>query len=156
MAAKKKGVYLTGKKNDKRAQGRTCVYCGKQMITDKAPFYVKVKTREFPVCSAECQKGTEAYLANDRKYKLPFYLCLMVCAVMVLIGAFMGENPYFLYPALMIGGFGVAVFPYPISNFETFFSSPIKRTTLITRVIGIGFLLLGAFFLANTVFSLGL
>ena len=146
---KKQGYYINSNKHTdtKHAYGRKCVYCGRELANEKAKFYAHVHTREFPVCSEECKGKTEEYVAKDKKFKWFFYMGLIICAVVILIGALLGGKPQIVYPGITIGGLAIFFFPYPISSFETFLGTSIKRVTGITKTLGLVFILIGIFFL---------
>lgn len=123
---------------DDRAPGENCVYCGKAVDMEDRLYTPPIPTRRFPVCSEACRSATERYVRADKRHKTILYLVLLVCAVVILVTALTGRQtglPYYI--TILLAGTGFAAFPYPITSFETFQSCPIKRVTLLCRVLGI-------------------
>ena len=49
-----------------------CVYCGGDL--PEKPTKVKVRTRSFEVCCADCAAKTEQYIKLDKRFKTALYL----------------------------------------------------------------------------------
>jgi|GEM_PF-322460 len=126
--------------------GDRCVCCGKVLSPEFSALHMTVRTRSFPVCSKECREEAEEYVRRDRRGKTFLYLLLFLASVSILIGSVVHDSSLFLYPAVCAAGVGLIVFPYPITSFETFFSCPIRRTTLVCRILGGVLVALGIFF----------
>ena len=125
-----------------------CIYCGKNLLNvpEDERLYEKAITRYFPVCSDTCAKGVAKYVSDDKKHKTHFYWLLIICALLTTVGAI--ENiPIVAFIGVTIFGIAFTFLPYPITAFETFTNSPIKRTLMIIRIIGIIILCAGLFFL---------
>ena len=130
------------------ADSDKCIYCGKNIldVPKDELLYAKAIRRYFPVCSETCANGVAKYVSDDKKHKIHFYWLLIICALLTTVGAF--ENiPIAAFVGVLIFGIAFLFFPYPITAFETFTNSPIKRTLMIIRIIGIIILLAGLFFL---------
>ncbi len=122
------------------ATGDRCVYCGKHLPAGERIYTPVIRTRRFPVCSEGCQTAVEKYVRADKRHKIGLYLTLLVCAVVILIAALNGQQSGIFYNiAILLAGIGFVLFPYPITSFETFQSCPVKKVTLICRVIGMAF-----------------
>lgn len=130
------------------ARGDKCVCCGLPVRSEKPPFLVDVKTRRFPVCSEACVAHTKAFVEKDQRFKRFFYYGLVICALLILIGSAANESPYLIFSGVCVAGLTMILFPYPVSYFNSFFACPIRRVTLLTRLIGVAITALGAFFLA--------
>lgn len=128
------------------APGDRCVCCGKALSAESPALYVTARTRSFPVCSGACREEAEEYVRRDRKNKVFLYLLLFLASVAILIGSVVHDPSFFLYPAVCVAGLGLILFPYPITSFETFFSCPMRRVTLVCRVLGGVLVALGIFF----------
>lgn len=130
------------------APGDRCVYCGKPLGPESPALFVTVRTRSFPVCSAECRERADEYVRGDRKNKKFLYLVLFVCAVAILVGSIVRNSFLLLDPAVCLAGLGLILFPYPITSFETFSGCPMRRVTLVCRVLGVILIALGIIFFA--------
>lgn len=135
---------------DDLAHWDRCVYCGKPVDPDQPPYTASGPTRRFPVCSQDCQRGAEAYIRADRRYKKVLYLVLAVCAILVLGATIFSAGNLVMCLPILPAGVGFLLFPYPISTFETFQSCPIRRVTLLCRILGGALIVLFAvFFIAS-------
>lgn len=121
---------------DDYARGDRCVYCGKKVDPDAPPCTAAAHLRRFPVCGEPCRDAAEAYVRADHRYKTWFYLLLFACALVILVSALLGQEGLVMYLAVCAAGAGFALMPYPISSFETFQSTPIRRVILFCRVFG--------------------
>lgn len=121
-----------------------CVYCGKNLALEN--IFAKAHTREFGVCSNNCKSKTEDYVQKDKKYKLSMFLLILLGGLgfmaSILFGN--GENNMMLaYLGQILAGIAFLLFPYPIVSFETFFTTPIKKIIVISKVVGIFFIVWG-------------
>lgn len=124
-----------------------CVYCGKKI--EEGKYKAKAITREFPVCSEECAGKTERYVAQDKKYKIVLYVIIFICAVGILLNVLANRGMQLIYAVQILAGLGFLLFPYPVSSFESFYSCSISKVKLISRIIGLFFILWGTFLLVN-------
>ena len=53
-----------------------CVYCGGDL--PEKPTKVKVCTRSFEVCCADCAAKTEQYIKLDKRFKTALYLLSLI------------------------------------------------------------------------------
>jgi len=121
-----------------------CIYCGGELpqIAVKA----KAHTRYYDVCSNECGDKLHIYIEKDKKYKLPMFLIIFVGGAGFLISALFGQGDKamsFAYIGQILAGFAFLLLPFPILFFETFHSVAIKKVTLISRIIGVFFIIWG-------------
>lgn len=130
-------------------QGEFCVYCGKWIMSPEAPFYANINTRVAPCCCSECRDKTEKYVEQDKTYKIVLYAIMFIAALGVFTGALFSQNPRVVYPCVCGVGLAMLFFPYPITSFETFLRSPIRKVTAMTRIIGAVILAAGLFFFVN-------
>ena len=128
-------------------EGDFCYYCGKWIVSDKAPQYAVIKTRVAPCCCTACKEKTEKYVERDKNYKIVLYAAMFFAALAVFGGALFSENPMVVYPAVTLVGVAMIAFPYPITSFETFSKNPIKKVTMLTRILGGIIACVGLFFL---------
>ena len=130
------------------AKGDQCIYCGKKLkdIDEDDKLYAKAIKRYFPVCSEECEKEVTKYVENDKKHKKHFYIMFTVCAFTTLIGVLI-NRPIVSFIGVIIGGLSMALFPYPITSFETFVNNSIKSTTRIVLIVGGIITIVGLYFL---------
>lgn len=133
------------------ARGDKCVCCGLPVYAEDPPFLVPIHTRRYPVCSEKCAEHTTRYVAQDQKFKRFFYYGLVICAMLILIGSIANESPYLIFSGVCVAGLDMILFPYPVSYFNSFFSCPIRRVTLLTRLIGVVLTALGIFFLVANI-----
>lgn len=122
-----------------------CVYCGNQL--PEKPLTVKVKETDFEVCSQTCQQASEKYLARDKKLKMVLYLVVFAAAIVIILTAIAEGSMVGANIAQIAVGLAFIVLPYPISNFTTFKSCPVRTTVLITRIVGAVLLVSGVVFL---------
>lgn len=125
-----------------------CVYCGNKL--EYKTYWARAVTRNFKVCCPDCKKKMERYVEKDKKYKTLMYLMIFFAGVLYLISYTFGKGAVKYIPgyiAQLICGVAFVVFPYPIISFETFYRIPIKKTLIISRVVGVLFLISGTFFL---------
>ena len=74
-----------------------CVYCGGDL--PEKPTKVKVRTRSFEVCCADCAAKTEQYIKLDKRFKTALYLLVFLGGIGFVISAFFGGDS----PLRMIG-----------------------------------------------------
>lgn len=114
-----------------------CVYCGKGIT--QQPIKAMANTRKFSVCSEQCKDRMETYIKQDKKYKLIMYMMIFVGGCGFLISALFGKGSQGMlvaYLGQILAGVAFLLFPYPIISFETFFSVPIKKVTMISKILG--------------------
>ena len=130
--------------------GDKCVYCGRHLDGSPAEhLYARATTRSFPVCDEACAAGVEAYVRADKRFKPFLYIALAACAVLVLFSALAGHEGFLLHIAIIVAGVAFALFPYPITSFETFQSCSIKTVTRAFRILGVVLVAAGALFLVT-------
>lgn len=115
-----------------------CVYCGKEIKEDGMK--AMAATREFPVCSEQCEQGMKEYVKKDRKYKLKMYVMIMIGGCGFLISALFGKGTNGMlvaYLGQILAGIAFLIFPYPIISFETFEATSIRTVTIISKVVGL-------------------
>ena len=94
-----------------------CVYCGGDL--PEKPTKVKVRTRSFEVCCADCAEKTEQYIKLDKRFKTALYLLVFLGGIGFVISAFFGGDS----PLRMIGA--------------SFHAMSIRGVTRLTRMIGL-------------------
>ena len=125
----------------------SCVYCGKKIPANPSPFSVHVVTRSHPVCSLECRQGVEEFVRKDKKNKKFMYYFLVLAALLILVGSLIFlKSMKLLGPGIAAAGCRMFFFPYPVNYFDNFYGCCIKKTTVISRVIGAVLMALGVFF----------
>ena len=62
-----------------------CVYCGGDL--PEKPTKVKVRTRSFEVCCADCAAKTEQYIKLDKRFKTALYLLVFLGGIGFVISA---------------------------------------------------------------------
>ena len=67
-----------------------CVYCGGDL--PEKPTKVKVRTRSFEVCCADCAEKTEQYIKLDKRFKTALYLLVFLGGIGFVISAFFGGD----------------------------------------------------------------
>ena len=72
-----------------------CVYCGGDL--PEKPTKVKVRTRSFDVCCADCAAKTEQYIKLDKRFKTALYLLVFLGGIGFVISAFFGGLPTATY-----------------------------------------------------------
>lgn len=112
-----------------------CVYCGRDLPEN--PPTIKVKETDFEVCGEACKQAGEKYLARDKKLKLPLYLIILAAAVVIILTAVTRASMVGANVMQIVVGLAFILLPYPIANFTTFQSVPVRRVVLITRIIGV-------------------
>ena len=99
-----------------------CVYCGGDL--PEKPTKVKVCTRSFEVCCADCAAKTEQYTKLDKRFKTALYLLVFLGGIGFVISAFFGgDSPLRMigaYAGQLIAGLAFIAFPYPVTSFESF------------------------------------
>ena len=133
---------------DDLAHWDCCAYCGSPVDPDAPPFTISGATRRFPVCGEDCRRAGQRYIQADRRYKRVLYLVLAVCAILVLGATLFSAGPLVMCLPILPAGVAFLLFPYPISTFETFQSCPIRRVTLLCRILGAVLIVLFAVFAA--------
>lgn len=126
----------------------TCVYCGTSL--EGEAYHVQVKSTDYEVCSAECKAAGEKYLERDKRFKLPLFLVIAAAAVAIILAALSEKNTTGAYIMQILVGLAFVALPYPVMNFSTFKNCSIKRTTLITRIIGAFLAVFGAIVLLGS------
>ena len=116
-----------------------CVYCGGDL--PEKPTKVKVCTRSFEVCCADCAAKTEQYIKLDKRFKTALYLLVFLGGIGFVISAFFGgDSPLRMigaYAGQLIAGLAFIAFPYPVTSFESFHAMSIRGVTRLTRMIGL-------------------
>ena len=107
-----------------------CVYCGGDL--PEKPTKVKVRTRSFEVCCADCAAKTEQYIKLDKRFKTALYLLVFLGGIGFVISAFFGA-----YAGQLVAGLAFIAFPYPVTSFESFHAMSIRGVTRLTRMIGL-------------------
>ena len=108
-----------------------CVYCGGDL--PEKPTKVKVRTRSFEVCCADCAAKTEQYIKLDKRFKTALYLLVFLGGIGFVISAFFGGA----YAGQLVAGLAFIAFPYPVTSFESFHAMSIRGVTRLTRMIGL-------------------
>lgn len=114
-----------------------CVYCGKTL--PEKPYKAKAHTRSFSVCSEDCRVRTEAYVARDKRFKLAMYLLIFLGGLGFLGSAVFGKGTHAMlgaYIGQIVAGAAFLLLPYPITSFETFHVTSIRKVTRLSRAIG--------------------
>ena len=97
-----------------------CVYCGGDL--PEKPTKVKVRTRSFEVCCADCAAKTEQYIKLDKRFKTALYLLVFLGGIGFVISAFFGgDSPLRMigaYAGQLVAGLAFIAFPYPVTSFE--------------------------------------
>ncbi len=128
-----------------------CVYCGKEY--NEGGTTVAVSNGTFDVCSNECKKQVREYLNKDMQYKNRSYIMIFCGSIGFILSTFIFSGTYKLVPmylGMIVMGLGLAIYPYIFSNFLTFTHYPIKKATLVVRIIGALVIVLSLFFLGAT------
>ena len=116
-----------------------CVYCGGDL--PEKPTKVKVRTRSFEVCCADCAEKTEQYIKLDKRFKTALYLLVFLGGIGFVISAFFGgDSPLRMigaYAGQLVAGLAFIAFPYPVTSFESFHTMSIRGVTRLTRMIGL-------------------
>ena len=116
-----------------------CVYCGGDL--PEKPTKVKVRTRSFEVCCADCAEKTEQYIKLDKRFKTALYLLVFLGGIGFVISAFFGgDSPLRMigaYAGQLVAGLTFIAFPYPVTSFESFHAMSIRGVTRLTRIIGL-------------------
>ena len=116
-----------------------CVYCGGDL--PEKPTKVKVRTRSFEVCCADCAEKTEQYIKRDKRFKTALYLLVFLGGIGFVISAFFGgDSPLRMigaYAGQLVAGLAFIAFPYPVTSFESFHTMSIRGVTRLTRIIGL-------------------
>ena len=139
------------------ADSDICVYCGKKldknepMIYAKADNikYAKASMRYFPVCSSECEKNLIDFIQEDKKEKDKFYSVAAIGLLIAIYGS-IRHISYISMLGILLCGIGLALFPHPITSFDTFSYHSIVKTTKFVRIIGIIIIIAELIFLAKT------
>ncbi|NLH00297.1 MAG: hypothetical protein GX488_00085 [Clostridiales bacterium] len=137
-------------KNDKIefAGGDRCVYCGNSVNgNDTVIAKARVKTRSFPVCGLSCKEAAESYVENDKRLKKYMYLLILASAACILISSLSAGMSFLMNIGVVIAGAAFVFLPYPISMFETFQHTPIRRVVAVCRVIGVILISVGVIFM---------
>ena len=116
-----------------------CVYCGGDL--PEKPTKVKVRTRSFEVCCADCAEKTERYIKLDKRFKTALYLMVFLGGIGFVISAFFGgDSPLRMigaYAGQLVAGLAFIAFPYPVTSFERFHAMSIRGVTRLTCIIGL-------------------
>ena len=116
-----------------------CVYCGGDL--PEKPTKVKVRTRSFEVCCADCAEKPEQYIKLDKRFKTALYLLVFLGGIGFVISAFFGgDSPLRMigaYAGQLVAGLAFIAFPYPVPSFESFHAMSIRGVTRLTRIIGL-------------------
>ncbi len=127
-----------------------CVFCGNSIT--EVEYLAKAHTREFGVCCEQCKKNTEIYIEKDKKYKLAMFFMILLGGIGFVLSIVLGKGEtqmMMAYCGQIVAGFAFVLFPYPIISFESFFTTPIKKTMLISRIVGVFFIVWGTILLMH-------
>ncbi len=127
-----------------------CVYCGKEF--SEGGIKINVSNGTFDVCSNECRKLTVDYLNKDKEYKNRSYIMIFCGSIGFILSTFVFSGrfkPVPMYIGMIIAGTALLVYPYIFSSFITFTRYPIKKLTLMVRILG-GFIILASLFFLIT------
>ncbi|MFI3174561.1 MAG: TRASH domain-containing protein [Bacillota bacterium] len=127
-----------------------CVFCGNSITEEK--YLAKAHTREFGVCCEQCKNSTEIYIEKDKKYKLAMFFMILLGGIGFVLSIVLGKGEtqmMMAYCGQIVAGLAFALFPYPIISFESFFTTSIKKTMLISRIVGVFFIVWGTILLMH-------
>ncbi len=125
-----------------------CVYCGKEF--SEGGIKINVSNGTFDVCSNECRKLTVDYLNKDKEYKNRSYIMIFCGSIGFILSTFVFSGRFKLVPmyiGMIIAGAALLIYPYIFSSFITFTRYPIKKLTLMMRILGGLIILASLFFL---------
>ncbi|MBQ2510365.1 MAG: hypothetical protein II529_06040 [Erysipelotrichaceae bacterium] len=125
-----------------------CVYCGKEF--SEGGIKINVSNGTFDVCSNECRKLTVDYLNKDKEYKNRSYIMIFCGSIGFILSTFVFSGRFKLVPmyiGMIIAGTALLIYPYIFSSFITFTRYPIKKLTLMMRILGGLIILASVFFL---------
>ena len=125
-----------------------CVYCGKEF--SEGGIKINVSNGTFDVCSNECRKLTVDYLNKDKEYKNRSYIMIFCGSIGFILSTFVFSGRFKLVPmyiGMVIAGAALLIYPYIFSSFITFTRYPIKKLTLMMRILGGLIILASLFFL---------
>ena len=125
-----------------------CVYCGKEF--SEGGIKINVSNGIFDVCSNECRKLTVDYLNKDKEYKNRSYIMIFCGSIGFILSTFVFSGRFKLVPmyiGMIIAGTALLIYPYIFSSFITFTRYPIKKLTLMMRILGGLIILASLFFL---------
>ena len=128
-----------------------CVYCGKEY--SEGGIKINVSNGTFDVCSNECRKLTVDYLNKDKEYKNRSYIMIFCGSIGFILSTFVFSGRFKLVPmyiGMIIAGAALLIYPYIFSSFITFTRYPIKKLTLMMRILGGLIILASLFFLIMT------
>lgn len=128
-----------------------CVYCGKEF--SEGGIKINVSNGTFDVCSNECRKLTVDYLNKDKEYKNRSYIMIFCGSIGFILSTFVFSGRFKLVPmyiGMIIAGTALLIYPYIFSSFITFTRYPIKKLTLMMRILGGLIILASLFFLIMT------
>ena len=128
-----------------------CVYCGKEY--SEGGIKINVSNGTFDVCSNECRKLTVDYLNKDKEYKNRSYIVIFCGSIGFILSTFVFSGRFKLVPmyiGMIIAGAALLIYPYIFSSFITFIRYPIKKLTLMMRILGGLIILASLFFLIMT------
>lgn len=124
----------SGNEKSKPAEPEKCVYCGR--MTDSRTYIINPgASHELPCCCPECYERAQAFVARDKKFRMPFYLILAVLVVAnMFFFALTPDTRWKYLPMLGIGAMA-AVFPYVFARYDRYQSMGLKKTTVVVRVV---------------------
>lgn len=127
----------------KPVEPEKCVYCGR-MTTSRDYILNPGAGHELPCCGTECYESAQAFVARDKRFRMPFYLVLTVLVVANLIFfALMPDTRWKYLPMLGIGTMA-AVFPYVFARYDRYQAMGLKKTTAVVRVAAAAFAVFAA------------
>ncbi|MBQ2582773.1 MAG: hypothetical protein II577_02610 [Erysipelotrichaceae bacterium] len=132
-----------------------CVYCGKEF--SEGGIKINVSNGTFDVCSNECRKLTVDYLNKDKEYKNRSYIMIFCGSIGFILSTFVFSGRFKLVPmyiGMIIAGAALLIYPYIFSSFITFTRYPIKKLTLMMRILG-GLIILASLFFLITALRMG-
>lgn len=124
----------SGNANPRPAEPEKCVYCGRTTAS-RAYILNPGAGHELPCCGPDCYGRARAFVARDKKFRMPFYLILTVLvAANTIFFALTPDTRWKYLPMLGIGA-TAAVFPYVFARYDRYQSMGLKKTTAVVRAI---------------------
>lgn len=120
------------------ADKEKCIYCATP--TDCRDYIINPKARhELPCCCEACYQKAMSFVKWDSKWRMKFYLGLMVMVVANLfLFAFLPDAWWKYLPMLGIAVLA-AVWPLVFAQYERYQALGVRRTTVIVRVLATAF-----------------
>lgn len=120
-----------------------CIYCG--AMTDCRDYILNPKaSHELPCCSEACYNKSKTFVTWDNKWRMKYYLLLLVLVVAnLLFFGFMPDTRWKYLPMLGIGVLS-AILPLVFARYDRYQAFGIKRSTIVIRVIATALTLFAA------------